>query len=80
MFYPYATFFCRKERTMAAVATLIWIILGTTLAGVGLTIVIATPSLAADSMKYIPWGALGGFVIAMPLSLLIARQIAARRA
>jgi NAD-dependent oxidoreductase involved in siderophore biosynthesis len=64
---------------MAPVATLIWIILGTTLAGVGLTIVVATPQLAAESMKYIPWAALAGFLIAMPLSLLLARKLAPRR-
>ena len=63
---------------MAPVATLIWIILGTTLAGIGLTIVLATPQLAAESMKYIPWAALAGFVVAMPLSLLLARKLAAR--
>ncbi len=64
---------------MTGVATLIWIVLGATLAGVGLTIVVATPSLAGEAMKYIPWAALAEFVIAMPLSLLIARSIAARR-
>ncbi len=64
---------------MAPVTTLIWIILGTTLAGVGLTIVVATPQLAAELMRYIPWAALGGFVLAMPLSLLLARRITARR-
>jgi len=63
---------------MAPVATLIWIILGTTLAGIGLTIVLATPQLAAESMKYIPWAALAGFVVAMPLSLLLARKLAGR--
>jgi NAD-dependent oxidoreductase involved in siderophore biosynthesis len=63
---------------MAPVATLIWINLGTTLAGIGLTIVLATPQLAAESMKYIPWAALAGFVVAMPLSLLLARKLAAR--
>lgn len=60
---------------MAALAALIWIVLGATLAGVGLTIVVATPALAAESMKYIPWAALAGFVVAMPLSVVIARTL-----
>jgi hypothetical protein len=63
---------------MFAIATLIWIILGATLAGVGLTIVVATPALAAESMKYIPWAALAGFVLAVPLSFLLAKAIAGR--
>ena len=64
---------------MAAVATLIWIVLGATLAGVGLTVVVATPALATESMRYIPWAVLAGFVVAMPLSFLLARSIAGRR-
>ncbi len=63
---------------MAAIAALIWIVLGATLAGVGLTIVVATPALAAESMKYIPWAALAGFVAALPLSVVIARTLGGR--
>ena len=64
---------------MKIVAALIWIILGATLAGIGLTIVVATPQLAAQSMKYIPWAALAGFVLAMPLSWLLAAKLSAPR-
>ena len=63
---------------MKVVAALIWIILGATLAGVGLTIVVATPQLAAQSMKYIPWAALAGFVAAIPLSIILATKIKGR--
>jgi hypothetical protein len=70
-----------KERIMFKVAVLIWIVLGATLAGVGLTIVLALPSLADQSMKLIPWACLAGFVVAAPLSWAVATQIAgARRA
>jgi flagellar biosynthesis protein FliQ len=63
---------------MKAVATIIWIILGATLAGIGLTIVVATPQLADQSMKYIPWAALAGFVIAIPFSILLASKLRGR--
>ena len=63
---------------MKSVAALIWIVLGATLAGVGLTIVVATPQLAAQSMKYIPWAELAGFVVAIPFSLLLASKIKGR--
>jgi len=63
---------------MKIVAAVLWIILGATLAGVGLTIVVATPQLAAQSMKYIPWAALAGFVLAIPLSVLLASKLKGR--
>jgi hypothetical protein len=66
------------ESAMKAVAALIWIILGSTLAGVGLVIVVATPQLAAQSMKYIPWAALAGFVTAIPFSIVLASKLRGR--
>ena len=63
---------------MKIIAALIWIILGSTLAGVGLAIVVATPQLAAQSMKFIPWAALAGFVVAIPFSILLASRIKGR--
>jgi uncharacterized Tic20 family protein len=69
----------RKERIMFRIAILIWTILGATLAGVGLTIVLALPSLADQSMKLIPWACLAGFIVAAPLSWLVATQIAGSR-
>ena len=66
------------EARMKAVATLIWIILGTTLAGVGLAIVVATPQLAAQSMRFIPWATLAGFVLAIPFSIMLAIKLKGR--
>jgi hypothetical protein len=60
---------------MKAVAIILWIIVGTTLAGVGLTIVLAMPQLAVHSMKYIPWASLAGFVLAMPISWVMAKKL-----
>jgi len=68
---------------MLKLATLIWIMLGTTLAGSLVVTVLATPSLAVQSMKLIPPAAGGGFLLAIPLAVLIAKKIysatAARR-
>ena len=65
-----------EENTpMKAVAVIIWIVLGATLAGIGLTIVVATPDLANQSMKYIPWAVLAGFVLAMPASVFLAAKL-----
>ena len=60
---------------MKAVAAIIWIILGATLAGVGLTIVVATPELASHAMKNIPWAVLAGFVLAVPFSVVLAAKL-----
>ena len=65
-----------KAADMFKIAVIIWIILGATLAGVGLTIVVATPSLVGESMKYIPWAVLAGFIVAIPVSWAVAMQIA----
>jgi hypothetical protein len=64
---------------MFKIAAILWIILGASLAGIGLMIVVATPSLAAQDMKLIPWAALAGFVVAMPISWVLASQIAGAR-
>lgn len=64
---------------MIKVAALIWIMLGTTLAGIAVTAVVATPQLAEQSAKLIPIWAAVGFLIAMPISLMIAKKIAAAR-
>lgn len=62
---------------MWKIATLVWIVLGTTLAGSALTIVVAMPSLASQSMKLIPIFALAGFAAAVPLAVWIAKKIEA---
>lgn len=60
---------------MIKVALLVWIMLGTVLAGVGVVSVLMTPGLMAQGMKFIPISALAGFALAIPLSLLIAKQL-----
>jgi hypothetical protein len=63
---------------MIKIAVVVWIVLGTTLAGCGLLTVLSIGPLAAQAMKLLPMVVLGGFVVAMPLSFLIARKIGRR--
>jgi hypothetical protein len=65
------------EQAMFKISILVWIILGTALAGSAVISVLAVPSLAADAMKNIPFAVLTGFAAAMPLSYLVARKIGA---
>ncbi|UZE52200.1 hypothetical protein ONR75_17980 [Rhodopseudomonas sp. P2A-2r] len=60
---------------MIKIAVVVWIVLGTTLAGCGLLTVLSIGTLADQAMKLIPMVVLGGFVVAMPLSFWIARKI-----
>ena len=62
---------------MLKISALIWMILGTALAGTAVIAVLAVPSLAAEAMKNIPFAVLIGFAVAIPLSYLVARKIGA---
>lgn len=62
---------------MIRVSLIIWTILGAALAGTAVIAVLAIPSLAAEAMKNIPLAVLVGFVLALPLSYLVALRIAA---
>lgn len=65
---------------MFKVSILVWIMLGTAIAGSAVIAVLAVPSLAAEAMKNIPFAVLTGFAVAMPLSYLVARKIGASTA
>ena len=60
---------------MFKVAILVWLVLGTTLAGAGVTVIVSIPQLYAQGMSLIPWVAIGGFVVAIPFSFMIAKQM-----
>ncbi len=64
-----------ESAPMFKISLLVWIILGTALAGSAVISVLAVPSLAAEAMKNIPFAVLIGFAAAMPLSYLVARKI-----
>lgn len=60
---------------MFKVAALIWIVLGTTLTGCALMIVLVVPQLNAQAMRLIPIVCVAAAIVAMPLSMLIAKRI-----
>lgn len=60
---------------MIKIAVILWAIAGTALAGTAVVAVLAVPALAAHDMQYIPYAALAGFIVAIPVALLIARQL-----
>lgn len=62
---------------MFKIAVLIWVMLGTAVAGTAITAVLASG--ISDPMKAIPLAALAGFVVAMPLSYFVAAKIARDR-
>lgn len=64
---------------MFKVSLLVWIMLGTVLAGTGMIVVLMVPSFAAAAIKNIPYAVAVGFALAMPLSYLVARQIEGAR-
>lgn len=60
---------------MFKVALLMWLILGTTVAGIAVLVVVSVPSLYDQGMKLIPIAAIGGFVLAIPISFYVAKQV-----
>ena len=62
---------------MFKIAVLVWIVLGTTLAGMALTLTLTVPALQADAMKLLPIFSLAGFVVAIPVSFYVAKKILA---
>ena len=65
---------------MIKISLIIWMMLGAALAGTAVIAVLAIPSLAAEAMKNIPFAVLAGFVVALPLSYLVAMRIGASTA
>ena len=61
---------------MIKIAMIIWIIGGATLAGMLMVAVLAVPALSEQAMLWIPRAVALGFVVAMPVSFLVARAIA----
>lgn len=59
---------------MFKIAVIIWVMLGTAVAGTAVTAVLAS-GLAENPMKAIPLAALAGFVVAIPFSYAVAAKI-----
>ena len=60
---------------MFKLALLIWVVLGTTLAGMAVVVVVSDASLFDQGMKLIPIAAIAGFVLAIPLSFMVTKRI-----
>lgn len=63
---------------MFRLAILIWMMAGTTLAGIAITVVLLIPSIQGQAMKYIPIAAAIGVIVAIPISFMAAKAIRAR--
>ena len=57
------------------VALIIWVVLGVTIAGLAVAVVLIVPQLAEHSVVLIPSAAAAGFIAALFASMVIARQI-----
>lgn len=60
---------------MTKVAILVWIVLGVVLAGVGVMAILVMPGFAGQELKLIPIAAIAGYIVAAPISFVIARAI-----
>jgi putative flippase GtrA len=60
---------------MFRLALLIWVVLGTTIAGLAVLVVVSDASLSMQGMKLIPVAAIAGFVVAIPLSFFISKRL-----
>ena len=60
---------------MLRLAVLMWALIGTTLAGSFILAVVSVPALAAQGMRLIPFAGIGGFVLAIPAAVFVARGI-----
>ncbi len=60
---------------MLKLALVIWLMLGTMLAGIAVLVVVSDTSLLDQGMKMIPLAAVGGFLIALPLSFMVSKRL-----
>ena len=60
---------------MLKIAVVVWMIAGTVLAGMAIMVVLAVPALATHDMQYIPIAAIAGFIVAIPVAVVVAKRI-----
>jgi hypothetical protein len=60
---------------MLRLSVLMWALIGTTLAGAFILAVVSVPSLADQGMRLIPWAAVAGALLAIPVAAMIAKAI-----
>lgn len=62
---------------MMKLALVIWLLVGTVIAGAAVTAVLAIPQLLEQGMMLMPIAGVGGYLIGLPISYVIARYIMA---
>jgi hypothetical protein len=67
-----------EVKAMLRVAAVLWIVIGTSLAGSALIVILTVPQLADQAMMLIPIVCGVAAVLAMPVSWVIAKRIQAR--
>lgn len=60
---------------MWRLALLIWVLVGTVLAGIAVVVVLVTPELLAEGMKFIPIAGIGGYVVGIPVAFVVTSFI-----
>ncbi|MFO1151633.1 MAG: hypothetical protein U1E62_24935 [Alsobacter sp.] len=60
---------------MLRLSILLWALVGTTLAGTFILAVVSVPGLAEQAMRLIPWAALAGALLAVPVAVFVANAI-----
>lgn len=60
---------------MTRLAALLWVMGGTVLAGVAVLVVLLTPSLQGEALRFIPIAAIAGYAVGIPVALAAARAI-----
>ena len=60
---------------MLKLALVIWLMLGTVLAGTAVLVIVSDASLYNQGMKMIPLAAVAGFIIAVPLSFMVSKRL-----
>lgn len=60
---------------MTKLAGMIWIMLGTVLAGVAMLVIVTVPQFAEQAMTYIPIACGAAIVLAIPIAWMVARRI-----
>jgi len=63
---------------MFRVAILIWVVAATTLAGVALTAILMVPAWSAHPLGLIGWGVLAAAIVAVPISMAVAKAVSAK--
>lgn len=60
---------------MFKIAAIVWVMVGTVFAGIAVMTILSVPALAAHDMAYIPYAAIAGFIVAIPVAFIVAGRM-----